>query len=59
MQFTTTHMFQYWEYSKQHPRSYVQAYDLLFFDESIIAKMNRYISMLGSKKVSPELIEHE
>lgn len=57
LQFTRTKMFMYWEYAKQRPTSYTEAYDLLFFDESITSKQNRIASLMSTKKPTPFLDE--
>ena len=50
-------MFSNWELSKQKPKTYEEAYNLLFFDENIIAKQNRIASFVAAKKSTPFLDE--
>ena len=51
VQLTDTYMFSYWLYRKSHPKDYVSAYNMLFFDENVVAKLNRIRSIRNVKKV--------
>ena len=52
IQFTNTAIFKNWLKRKSNPKNYADAYDLLFFEESIIAKRNRTSFIMSAKIVN-------
>eukprot|EP00826_Nyctotherus_ovalis_P029317 TRINITY_DN2313_c0_g1_i1.p1 TRINITY_DN2313_c0_g1~~TRINITY_DN2313_c0_g1_i1.p1 ORF type:complete len:388 (-),score=53.81 TRINITY_DN2313_c0_g1_i1:410-1573(-) len=50
-QFTDTCMFRHWLCKRYNPKDHVSAYDMLFFDESVIAKLNRTAPIASVKQV--------